>query len=84
MRNLILEGKMVIFKALAISKIIFQSMITPVPRHIVNELERIQKAFLWKNSSPKIKHETLCNDYKGECLKNVDILNKTISLQSVS
>ena len=59
-------------------------MITPAPRHIVNEPERIQKVFLWKNSSPKIKHETLCNDFKGECLKNVDILNKTISLQSVS
>ena len=73
MRNLTLEGKIVIFKTLAISKIVFQSMITPVPRHIVNELERIQKAFLWKNSSPKIKHETLCNDYKGGGLKNIDI-----------
>ena len=81
MRNLTLEGKIVIFKTLAISKIVFQSMITPVPRHIVNELERIQKAFLWKNSSPKIKHETLCNDYKGGGLKNIDILNKIISLQ---
>ena len=81
MRNLTLEGKIVIFKTLAISKIVFQSMITPVPRHIVNELERIQKAFLWKNSSPKIKHETLCNDYKGGGLKNIDILNKIIGLQ---
>ena len=81
MRNLTLEGKIVIFKTLAISKIVFQSMITPVPRHIVNELERIQKAFLWKNSSPKIKHETLCNDYKGGGLKNIDILNKIINLQ---
>ena len=81
MRNLTLEGKIVIFKTLAISKIVFQSMITPVPRHIVNELERIQKAFLWKNSSPKIKHETLCNDYKGRGLTNIDSLNKIISLQ---
>ena len=48
MRNLTLEGKIVIFKTLAISKIVFQSMITPVPRHIVNELERKQKAFLLK------------------------------------
>ena len=81
MRNLTLEGKIVIFRTLAISKIVFQSMITPVPIHIVNELEKIQKAFLWKNSSPKIKHETLCNDYKGGGLKNIDILNKIISLQ---
>ena len=41
MRNLTLEGKTVIFETLAISKIFFQSMITAVPRHIVNKLERI-------------------------------------------
>ena len=55
MRNLTLEGKIVIFKTLAIFKIAFQSLITTVSKHIVNELEKIQKAFLWKNSSPKIK-----------------------------
>ena len=81
MRNFTLEGRIVIFTTLAISKIVLQSMITPVPRHIVNELEKIQKTFLWKNSSPKIQHETLCNDYKGGGLKNIDILNKIISLQ---
>ena len=81
MRNLTLEGKMVIFKALAISKIVFQSLITSVSRHIVNELEQIQKAFLWKNYSPKIKYETLCNDYKGGGLKNINTLSKIISLQ---
>ena len=81
MRNLTLEGKIVIFKTLAISKIVFQSMITPFPRHIGSELERIQKAFLWKHSSPKIKHGSLCNDYKGGGLKNIDILNKVLSLQ---
>ena len=81
MRNLTLEGEIVIFKTLAIFKIVFQSLITPFPRHIVNKLEKIQKAFLWKNSSPKIKHEILFIDYKGGGLKNIGILNKTISLQ---
>ena len=46
------------------SKIVFQSLIIPVPRHIGNEFEKIQKGFLWKKS-PKIKHGTLSNDYKG-------------------
>ena len=81
MRNLILEGKIVFFKTLAISKTVFQSLITSVPRHIVNELEKIQKSFLWKNSFPKIKHDTLCNDNKGGGLKHIDILSKIISLQ---
>ena len=37
MRNLTLKGKIVIFKTLAIPKIVFQSLTTPVPRHIVDE-----------------------------------------------
>ena len=70
--NLTLKGKIVIFKTLAISKTVFQSLISTVPRHITNELQRIQKVFLWKNSSPEIKRETLYNEYKGGGLKNIE------------
>ena len=80
MKNLTLEGKVVVYKILAISKIVFQTLTTTVPRYIVNELEKILKAFLWKSCSPKIKHETFCNNYKGGGLKDIDILNKIISL----
>ena len=69
MRNLTLEGKTVIVKTIAISKIIFQSFIKTVSKHVINELEKIQKASLWKNSTPKIKHETLYNDYRAGGLK---------------
>ena len=65
MRRLTSEGIIVIFKTIAISKIIFQAFITTVPKHTAIELKKIQKAFFWNNSSPKIKHETLCNDYKA-------------------
>ena len=41
----------------------------------MNKLENIQEAFLWKNSTPKIKHETLCDEHKPGKLKNVDISN---------
>ena len=47
----------------------------------MNELEKMQKAFLWNNSTPKIKHETLRNVYEAGGLKNVDISNKIIALQ---
>ena len=66
MRNLTLEGKIVILKTIKISKIVFQSFITTVPKYVVNKLEKIQKTFLWNNSTLKIKHETLCNDCKAE------------------
>ena len=80
MKKLTLEGKNVIFKTIEISKIVFRSFITTVPEHIIYELEKRQKAFLWKNSTRKIKYETLCNDYKTGELKNVDFAN-TIALQ---
>ena len=44
MRKLALERKIVIFK-ISIPKIVFQSIITTVPKHIVNELKKIQKVF---------------------------------------
>ena len=81
MRNLTIQGKIVVFKTIAISKIVFQSFITNIPKYIVNELEKIQKSFLWNNSTPKIKHETVCNDYKAGGLKNFDIPNEIIALQ---
>ena len=62
-KNLKLEGQIVIFKTIAISKIVFQSFITNVPKYVMNK--KIEKAFWWNNSAPKIKHETLCNDYKS-------------------
>ena len=51
------------------SKTFFQTSITPIPRHIVNELESTEKTLFGKHSCPKIKHETFCNDYKGGGLK---------------
>ena len=55
MRNLTLEKKIVIFKTIAISKIVFQSFITTVPKHIVNKLEKIQKTFFRKSSTPTVR-----------------------------
>ena len=62
-------------------KILFQAFTTSIPNYVVSELEKIQKSFLWENSTSKIKHATLCNDYKNindynGTLKNVDIRKK--------
>ena len=45
MINLTLEGKITIFKTIAISEIAFKSFLATVTKHIMNELEKIQKAF---------------------------------------
>ena len=80
MRRLTLEGKIIVFKTLAISKIVFLSLISKVPTEIISELERIQKTFLWP-SKPKIKNETFCSDFEHGGLKNVNMQKKIISLQ---
>ena len=46
MRNLALEGKIVISKTIAITKIVFQSFKTIYnPNHIINELEKNTEGF---------------------------------------
>ena len=40
-----------------------------------------EDTFLQNNPTPKIKHETVCNDYKVEESKSVEIPNEIIALQ---
>ena len=82
MRNLTLEGRVVVFKTLAIYKIVFLALLTKIDYQVVKELEKIQKSFLWKYSTPKIKHETICKDCKDSGFKNIDISCKIVILQS--
>ena len=44
-------------------------------------MKKYKRLFLLNNSTPKIKHETLFNNYEAGGLKNVDIPNKIIALQ---
>ena len=81
MRYLSIEGKITVFKTLALSKIIHLALVTDVPKSTILALNKIQKEFIWKNSNPKIKHSTLCSNYEKGGLKNVDITSKIISLQ---
>ena len=80
-RNLTIEGKVLVFKSLAISKKVQLSFLTTVPHAIINQLKNIQKNFIWNRKNPKIKHSTLSNSYKNGGLKNVDVFTKGISLQ---
>ena len=68
-RTLTLEGRIMIFKTLAISKIVYLALITNVPKVIVEELQKIQNKILWQNSRPKIKHKTLSNTFETSGMK---------------
>ena len=49
----------------------FYKTVTNIQR-VTTVLKHISQAFLCKNSTPRIKHKTLCNDYKaGELKKSI-------------
>ena len=53
MRNLTAEGKVLVFKSLAIFKIVDLKLITAVPHVIINQLNIIQKDFIRKRKIQK-------------------------------
>ena len=81
LRNLTIEGRIVVFKSLAISKLIHLALVTEIPTSTINLLTKIQMEFIWKGKNLKIKNSTLCNDYEYGRLRNIDIFIKVVSLQ---
>ena len=79
-RSLTSEGKIIVSKTLAISKIVYLSMMIKVPAEIIVYSEKIKKPFIWY-SKPKIKNETISSNFKYGDLKNVDINKKIASFQ---
>ena len=59
MRQRTIEGKILIFRTLAISKIVNFALVKDVTSSTIAQLEKIQKQFIWKNRNSKLKHTTL-------------------------
>ena len=81
MRKLTLEGRITVFKSLAISKVMHLLLITKLHNNTIDLMYKIQKNFIWQGKKAKIKHSTLCNGYENGGLKNVDLRNKITSIQ---
>ena len=82
-RSLTLSGRIVSFKALALSKIVYVASLVVVLEKILNKLESIHKNFIWKGKKPKIKHSSIIADYTDGRQKDVDISAKIKALQPV-
>ena len=76
-----MQGKVIIFKTLAIPKTIRLALVTNFPSEIINKLNKIREGFHSNVNNLKIKHTTLCNKYENGGLRKVDILSKVISLK---
>ena len=78
-RMLSIEGRIIIFKTLAISKIVYLAFLTVILNSLIEELQKIQKTFIWHSPRPKISYKTLRNNFENGRLKH-DIPSKIISL----
>ena len=63
MQRLALAGRILIFKSLALSKLLYVSTMKCLPKQMLDRLNTLQKSFIWSNRKPKIKHSTLIADY---------------------
>ena len=73
-----LEGRIIIFKTLYISNIVYLAFLTIIPSSLIEELQKIQKKFIWHSSHQNISHKTI---FENSRLKHVNISSKIISLQ---
>ena len=64
MRKLTLEGRITVFKSLAVSKVMHLLPITKLHDNTIDLLHKIQKTFIWQSKKTKIKSSTLCNGYE--------------------
>ena len=64
MQQLTIEGKILVFKTLATSKVEHLAFVKDLPSSTIAQLEKVQKQFIWKNRDPKLKHTTFCNKYE--------------------
>ena len=68
-RNLTLEGKIIIFKTLALLKFVFLAQVLLIPNETATTIQPIQREFLWNSRNVKIKHKTICDDFQNGGLK---------------
>ena len=78
-RQLILEGRITVFKSLAISKFKYLLLITKLHSNTTDFLYKIQKNFIWQGKTAKIKHSTLCKCYERGSIKML-VCKKNCSL----
>ena len=66
MIKLSIEGNIILFKFLAISKIVFRSLLTSVTNYTTEELIKIHEDFLKNFTALKIKHSATRVDHQND------------------
>ena len=80
-RGLTLAGRILVFKSLALSKLLYACTMKVPSKFVIDQLNTLHKNLIWNNKRPKIKHSTLIADYCEGGYKDVDIENKIAALK---
>ena len=80
-RGLTLAGRILVFKSLAPSKLLYACTMKVPGKFVIDQLKTLHKNFIWNNKRPKVKHSTLIADYCEGGYKDVDIENKIAALK---
>ena len=80
-RGLTLSGIILVFRSLALSKLLYACTMKVPSKLIIDQLNTLHKNFIWNNKRPKIKHSLLIADYCEGGYKDVDIENKIAALK---
>ena len=68
---------------MSLSKILYVATMKVPSKLILDELDLIQKEFIWDRKRPKIEHSIPIADYSDGGYKNVDIKSKLMSLKLI-
>ena len=60
---------------------LYASTVKCPSKQVVDQLNVIQRGFIWNNKKPKIKHSTLVADYSEGDYKDIDIKTKFSALK---
>ena len=80
-RGLSLARRILIFKSLALSKVLNAGTMKGPSKQIVDQLNVMHRGFIWNSKKPKIKHSTLVADYSEGGYKDIDIKTKLTALK---
>ena len=79
--GLSLADRILVYKSLAISKLIYASTMKYPSKQILDQMNIVHKSFIWDNRKPRIRHSTLTADYSEGGYKDVDIETKISALK---
>ena len=80
-RALSLLGKILVFKTLALSRLLYACTMKIPSKQLIDQLYVLHKNFIWDKKRPKIKHSTLIADYSEGGYKDIDIKSKILSMK---